>query len=129
MIEFARGTVPALLAIVYLGSSMIPCPLVAASSERVGGDRPGVALEDGREVPSYADHHDAVAEVDTLIAPCPCGCGDGAGDSSVAKRLGTAVIVEVCCESSPAEGVRPLVFAAALPDGPRQVPDPIPIPS
>ena len=127
MIEFARRAVPALLAIFYLGSSMTPCPSVEPSAAKVAGDLP--AVEASREVRSYAHHHASVAEVDTLSAPCPCGCGSDPGDSTLAKRLGTAVIFETDSERRPAEAMRPLVFAASVPDGLWRVPDPIPIPS
>ena len=69
MIEFARRAVPALLAILYLGSSMTPCSSVTPSSERVASHVAAVAVEASREVRSYAHHLGAVANVDTLSAP------------------------------------------------------------
>ena len=123
----ARRLVPALVAILYLGSSTTPCSIAAGGIEGLGSGGSVAAVEVASD--GHHQHPDEASPDETVGAPCPCGCRSESNSVPAAKRLATAVLLMPDSETPSVLAVEPSVLAVFAVEGQRQLPDPIPIPS
>jgi hypothetical protein len=131
MVDFAGRFIPALVAILFLGSSLIPCSPIGSSADPVAAGVVSrvveVAVEESPEV--HLHGQGAAGKVDQMLAPCLCGCDRSTGASRLAKRGGPAVLCSLEFELPREEPVRPLALIVSALEGQRELPDPVPIPS